>query len=367
MNLSSADREYMAQALRLAEQGLYSADPNPRVGCLLVKDQQVVGRGFHQKTGEAHAEIHALKEAGGRARGASAYVTLEPCAHTGRTGPCADALVNAGVTRVIAAMQDPNPLVAGKGFERLRAAGVATAMGLMESQARALNPGFVSRMSRGRPWVRTKLAVSLDGRTALANGTSKWISGAAAREDAQRWRARSSAILTGIGTLLADDPALTVRLGGDWRQPMRVILDSALRTPTSARVLQQPGRTVIATLAQDTGLHARMIAAGAHLEVLSSSHGRIDLAQLMARLVELECNELLVEAGPSLNGALLREGLVDEFIIYMAPMILGDTARGMFQLPALAALDESIGLQLTEVSWLGRDIRILATPAKAAG
>ncbi len=357
----------MAEALRLAERGLYTTDPNPRVGCVLVKAGDVVGRGFHHKAGEPHAEIHALRQAGERARGASVYVTLEPCAHTGRTGPCTEALAKAGVARVFAAMRDPNPQVAGKGCERLREAGVETAYGLMEEEAQALNPGFVSRMTRGRPWVRSKLAISLDGRTALANGASKWISGAAAREDAQRWRARSSAILTGIGTLLADDPALSVRLEGEWRQPRRIVVDAQLRTPPGAQLLQLPGETVIATLIEDAGLHAPLTSAGAAIEVLPAAGQHVDLAALMQRLAELECNELLVEAGAELNGALLRAGLVDELIIYMAPLILGDTARGMFSLPALAALDEAISLRLTDVHLLGRDIRILARPQRSSG
>lgn len=366
MDFSSADREFMAEALRLAEQGLYTTDPNPRVGCVLVKGGDVIGRGYHQKAGEPHAEIHALRQAGTQARGASVYVTLEPCAHSGRTGPCTEALAKAGVARVFAAMRDPNPQVAGRGCQRLQEAGIETACGLMEAEAQALNPGFVSRMTRARPWVRSKLAVSLDGRTALANGASKWISGAAAREDAQRWRARSSAILTGIGTLLADDPALSVRLEGEWRQPKRIVVDSQLRTPPGARLLQQQGESVIATLVDDASQHAPLVSAGAAIEVLPAAGQHVDLAALMRRLAEMECNEVLVEAGAPLNGALLRAGLVDELIIYMAPLILGDTARGMFSLPALASLDEGINLRLADVHLLGRDIRIVATPERSA-
>jgi len=351
----------MSEALRLAEQGLYTTDPNPRVGCVLVKDGVVVGRGFHHHAGEAHAEIVALMQAGERARGASVYVTLEPCAHFGRTGPCTDALVDAEVARVIAAMADPNPQ-AGKGVEKLRAAGIETAMGLMQAEARALNPGFVSRMTRGRPWVRSKLAASLDGRTALASGASKWISGAAAREDAQRWRARSSAILTGIGTLLADDPALTVHLPGEWRQPRRVVVDTQLRTPPNARLLQQPGETLLATAVTDTGRHAPLMAAGARILVLPMAEGHIDLAALVRCLAELECNEVLVEAGAVLNGALLQAGLLDELIIYMAPQVLGDTARGMFDLPELHSLEERVELQYKDVRMLGADVRFLAVP-----
>jgi diaminohydroxyphosphoribosylaminopyrimidine deaminase / 5-amino-6-(5-phosphoribosylamino)uracil reductase len=358
---SATDKDFMAEALRLAEQGLYTTDPNPRVGCVLVKQGAVIGRGYHYKAGEAHAEILALRQAGGRARGASVYVNLEPCAHHGRTGPCVDALVEAQVARVIAAMPDPNP-VAGQGLDKLRAAGIETAVGLMETEARELNPGFVSRMTRGRPWVRSKLAVSLDGRTALASGESQWISGAAAREDAQRWRARSSAILTGVGTVLADDPGLNVRLAGEWRQPRRIVVDARLRTPPAARVLQQPGETLIATAVADTQGHAALTSAGAKILVLPMAQGHIDLHVLMKQLAELECNEVLVEAGAVLNGALLKAGLLDELIIYMAPKLLGNTARGMFELPELHSLEERIDLQLKDVRMLGVDVRFVAVP-----
>ncbi|MDE2091178.1 MAG: bifunctional diaminohydroxyphosphoribosylaminopyrimidine deaminase/5-amino-6-(5-phosphoribosylamino)uracil reductase RibD [Gammaproteobacteria bacterium] len=358
---SATDKDYMAQALRLAEQGLYTTDPNPRVGCVLVKDGAIVGQGFHHKAGGAHAEILALRQAGEKARGASVYVTLEPCTHVGRTGPCADALVEAGVARVIVAMADPNPK-AGRGLEKLSAAGIETSVGLMDAEAGALNPGFISRMTRGQPWVRSKLAVSLDGRTALASGMSKWISGAAAREDAQHWRARSSAILTGIGTLLADDPALTVRLPGEWRQPRRIVLDTQLRTPSHARLLQLPGETLVATGVVDATRHAALKAAGARILVLPMAGGHLDLTALMHQLSDLECNEVLVEAGAALNGALLRAGLLDELIIYMAPQLLGDSARGMFELPALDSLEERVELRLKDVRMLGMDVRFLALP-----
>lgn len=357
---TAADHAHMAEALRLAEQGLYTTDPNPRVGCVIVKDGKVVGRDFHRKAGEAHAEVLALRDAGAQARGATVYTTLEPCVHFGRTGPCADALIAAGVARVIAAMQDPNPLVAGKGFAKLQAAGIETASGLLEEQARVLNPGFISRMTRGRPWVRSKFAVSLDGRTALASGESKWISGEAAREDAQRWRARSSAILTGIGTLLADDPLLTVRLPGDWRQPRRVVVDGSLRTPPAARILKQPGETHIATVIADSAHQAPLVKAGARILVLPAKDDHVDLAALLRQLAEMECNEVLVEAGAGLNGALLQAGLVDEFLIYMAPQLLGDSARGMFHLPAIKNMRERIELTLTDVRMVGNDLRILA-------
>jgi diaminohydroxyphosphoribosylaminopyrimidine deaminase / 5-amino-6-(5-phosphoribosylamino)uracil reductase len=359
---SAADHEYMKEALLLAEQGLYTTDPNPRVGCVLVKGGKIIARGFHHKAGEAHAEVLALKQAGSDARGASVYVTLEPCAHIGRTGPCVDALLKAEVSRVVTAMVDPNPQVAGKGLEKLRAAGIDTSVGLLDSDARALNPGFISRMTRARPWVRSKLAVSLDGRTALASGASQWISGEAARADVQRWRARSSAILTGIRTLLADDPALTVRLPGEWRQPKRIVIDSKLLTPVSARVLKQPGETLIATQASDSGGYTALKSAGAQIMVLPADAGHVDLTALMHKLAQMECNEVLVEAGAGLNGALLKAGLLDELIIYIAPQILGDSARGMFSLPPLESLEERVELQFKDVHRLGPDLRILAAP-----
>ncbi|MGH8292917.1 MAG: bifunctional diaminohydroxyphosphoribosylaminopyrimidine deaminase/5-amino-6-(5-phosphoribosylamino)uracil reductase RibD [Gammaproteobacteria bacterium] len=360
---TASDHEFMAEALRLAERGLYTTDPNPRVGCVIAKHDKVISRGFHRRAGEPHAEALALQAAGAQARDATVYVTLEPCAHFGRTSPCADALIKAGVVRVIAAMQDPNPLVAGKGFAKLQAAGIETADGLLEEQARALNPGFVSRMTRGRPWVRSKLAVSLDGRTALSNGESKWISGEAARADAQRWRARSSAILTGSGTLLADDPALTVRLPGEWRQPRRIVVDSALRMSPAAKVLKPPGEAHIATLVSGGTQHAALAAAGARLVTLPAQGGHVDLGELMQRLAQMECNEVLVEAGARLNGALLADGLVDEFIVYMAPCLLGDSARGMFSLPPFENMQQRVALKLTDVRMVGDDLRLIAVPA----
>ena len=361
MGFSAEDHAFMAEALRLAEQGLYTTDPNPRVGCVLVKGGRIIARGFHCKAGAAHAEVNAVQAAGEQARGADVYVSLEPCAHFGRTPPCVDALIGAGVARVIAAMQDPNPQVAGRGFEKLRVAGIPTATGLLEAQARALNPGFISRMTRGRPWVRSKLAVSLDGRTALASGESKWITGEAARQDVQHWRARSSAILTGIGTVLSDDPSLSVRLEGNWRQPLRVIADSRLRTPGTAKLFKTPGQVHLATLESHEARHRSVTSAGATLMLLPATDGRIDLAALLGRLAELECNEVLVEAGATLNGALLRANLVDELLIYMAPQLLGDTARGMFSLP-IGSMAQRLELQLTDVRMVGRDLRILAVP-----
>ena len=359
---SAFDHACMAEALRLAEQGLYSTDPNPRVGCVIAGDGKIIGRGFHLKAGDAHAEINALRDAGESARGATVYVTLEPCSHVGRTPPCADALIEAGAARVVAAMRDPNPKVAGNGFEKLQAAGIETVSGLLESQARALNPGFISRMTRSRPWVHSKRAISLDGRTALKNGASKWISDAAARMDAHRWRARSSAILTGSGTVIADDPALTVRLdddGTDRRQPLRVVVDSALRTSPAAKIFSGPSASCIATLETDLQRHQPFTAAGASMLVLPVAEGHVDLAALMLGLAQQECNEVLVEAGPALNGALLQAGLIDELIVYLAPHLLGDSAHGMFSIPVIAEMQQRRELKLTDLRQVGGNVRMI--------
>ena len=359
---SAADSEFMAEALRLAARGLYSTDPNPRVGSVVVKDGAIIGRGFHRKAGEPHAEVLALREAGSAATGAMVYITLEPCAHHGRTPPCADAIVAAKPARVIAAMTDPNPKVAGRGFEIVKRAGITVASGLMEAQARALNPGFISRMSRGRPWVRSKLAMSLDGRTALADGSSKWISGEAAREDVQHWRARSSAVLTGIGTVLKDDPSLNVRMAGEWRQPARVVVDTYLKMPAHAKLLQLPGETYIATTIGDELPQEHLRKAGAKILTLPAKGGQVDLRALLERLAGLECNEVLVEAGPKLNGALLAAGLADELILYMAPHLLGDNAQGLFHLPPLVAMQERRELEITDLRRVGNDVRIILRP-----
>ena len=361
--MSSADYRHMARALSLAQRGLYSTDPNPRVGCVLVREGEIVGEGWHERAGEAHAEIHALRQAGERARGATAYVTLEPCCHHGRTPPCSTALLDAGVARVVAAMADPNPRVAGQGLAQLREAGVVVACGLLEAEARALNPGFILRMTAGRPVVRLKLAMSLDGRTALASGESQWLTGTAARQDVQRLRARSSAILTGIGTLLADDPGLNVRLPDALRQPLRVILDSALRTPPTAKTLQLPGRVLIFTVVTDSGLHAPLQAAGAHLIVTPCAGPGLDLHAVMAELARRECNEIHVECGPTLAGALLQAHLVDELVVYMAPILLGDQARALFRLPELMRMQERRALEIVETRAVGQDWRLRLRPA----
>ncbi|HZW25278.1 MAG TPA: bifunctional diaminohydroxyphosphoribosylaminopyrimidine deaminase/5-amino-6-(5-phosphoribosylamino)uracil reductase RibD [Gallionella sp.] len=355
----AADSRWMAQALRLAERGLYTTSPNPRVGCVLVKNSAVVGEGWHERAGGPHAEVHALREANDAARGAVAYVTLEPCSHHGRTPPCADALIDAGVARVVVAMQDPNPLVAGSGIARLRAAGIEVECGLMEATARELNIGFCSRMTRGRPWVRSKIGMSLDGRTALANGVSQWITGATARQDVQHWRARSCAVLTGIGTVLADDAQLNVRDISVERQPLRVVLDSELQTPLSARILQGAG-VLIYTATQDAQKIAALEQRGATVCVSPDAAEQVDLEAVLRDLARRGINEVLVEAGSTLNGALLKAGLVDELLLYVAPQLLGDMARGIAALGELTALDQRVDLEWQDVRQVGNDLRIMA-------
>ena len=353
---SAADSQWMARALQLAQRGLLTATPNPRVGCVLVKNGKNIGEGWHVRAGEPHAEVHALRAAGAAAQGATAYVTLEPCSHHGRTPPCAEALIEAGVARVVCAMQDPNPRVAGQGFAMLRAAGIAVECGLMEAAARDLNIGFVSRMTRGLPFVRSKIAASLDGRTALANGVSQWITGAAARVDVQHWRARSCALVTGIGTVLADDPQLNVRIATE-RQPLRVVLDSALRMPPTARMLQG-GRVLVCTASQDAGKRAALERQGAEVLLLPVTAGQVDLPAVLRELARRGINEVLVEAGKTLNGALLRAGLVDELLLYLAPQLLGDAARGLADLGELTQLEQRVGLVWQEVRHVGGDMRI---------
>ncbi len=357
------DHYYMTRALRLAEQGRYSTQPNPRVGCVLVRNDVVVGEGWHARAGEPHAEALALRAAGEQARGATAYVTLEPCAHHGRTPPCTDALVAAGVARVIVATPDADPRTAGKGLMALRAGGIDVAQGLLETEARRLNAGFFSRLERGRPWVTLKLAMSLDGRTALASGQSHWITGEAARQDVQYLRAASAAILTGSGTVLADDPRLTVRLPGEWRQPARVVLDTRLRTPAEAKILQQPAEVRIFTAATDGAARAALQAAGAQLETAPLAQGSLDLQAVLRRLAELEYNEVLVEAGARLAGALLEAHLVDELIIYMAPHLLGHRGRALAELPGM--MNQRLPLTITGIRAVGEDWRITAQPGKA--
>jgi diaminohydroxyphosphoribosylaminopyrimidine deaminase/5-amino-6-(5-phosphoribosylamino)uracil reductase len=367
---SALDRQMMARALQLARRGQYSAMPNPHVGCVLVRDACVIGEGFTRPAGGNHAEIEALLAAGD-ARGATAYVSLEPCSHQGKTGPCADALLSAGVSRVVAAMADPNPLVAGRGLEKLQAGGVTVECGLLEDEARQLIPGFVARMSRGRGRVRAKLAMSLDGRTAMASGESQWITGPAARQDVQRLRAMSCAIVTGIGTVLADDCALSVRSGelglpaaeaelASRSQPLRVVLDSALQTPATAAVLAGDGGTLLCHAAGQS-VPAALAIAGAELLALPVDDFGLDLGQLMAALATRQCNEILVESGPRLAGALLQQGLLDELIVYMAPALMGDRARPLLSL-GLDTMAEKVPLHIEDVRRVGQDWRFTVLP-----
>ncbi|HUX29756.1 MAG TPA: bifunctional diaminohydroxyphosphoribosylaminopyrimidine deaminase/5-amino-6-(5-phosphoribosylamino)uracil reductase RibD [Thiobacillus sp.] len=358
-HFSAADHAHMARALQLAARGLYTTSPNPRVGCVIVRDGHVVGAGWHERAGTPHAEIHALKAAGNAARGATVYVTLEPCSHHGRTPPCAEALVNAGVGRVVAAMTDPNPLVAGGGISMLTLAGIVAEVGLLEAAARALNPGFVSRMTRGRPWVRLKTASTLDGKTALANGASQWITGEAARADVQRLRARACAILTGSGTVLADNPRMNVRDFDIDRQPLRVVVDSALRTPADAAILP----ALVACHHAEPDARAALEQAGAEVVELPAADGRVDLAALLALLAQRGINELHVEAGAALNGALVKAGLIDEWVAYVAPMAVGDDARGLFSQPALSALADAARFKFSDVRQIGGDLRLTLLPA----
>ena len=356
---SPADHAFMARALRLARKGLFSTTPNPRVGCVIVNNGVVVGEGWHRKAGEAHAEVEALRVAGSATRGATVYVTLEPCSHHGRTPPCSVALIEAGVGRVVAAMEDPNPQVAGRGVAMLVDAGISTQCGLMSVEANELNVGFVSRMSRGRPWVRMKLAASLDGKTALLNGTSQWITGPAARQDGHRWRARACAILSGIGTVRDDDPQLNVRGVATERQPGKVVVDSRLDLSPEARVLVG-GKLLVATAVDNAVKAAALRARGAEVIRLENRSGKVDLAALLAELGRRGINELHVEGGYRLSGALLAEGLVDELLLYLAPCLLGDRARGMFNLPELASLEDKRRLAIGDMRMVGADVRVLA-------
>jgi len=351
----------MRQALQLAAKGLFTTAPNPRVGCVIVKDGAVIGGGNTQPVGGNHAEVQALNDArskGHDVRGATVYVTLEPCSHYGNTPPCADALIQAEIGKVVASIEDPHPLVAGKGFARLRAAGVAVECGMLADEAREMNIGFLSRIERGRPWVRLKVAASLDGKTALHNGLSQWITSQPARDDGHTWRARACAILTGIGTVQEDDPQLTVRAIYTPRQPRRIVLDSRLGISPTARVLQGGGTWMVAARANPEK-EVALRDAGAEVILLPNANGQIDLAALMRELGKRMINELHVEAGAVLNGALLQAGLVDELLLYMAPSILGD-ARGMFALPPLDNMADKYSLRFHEVSKIGGDLRILA-------
>ena len=364
-DFTADDHRFMAQALRLAERGAWTTRPNPMVGCVLVAGGDVVGEGFHVQKGGPHAEVVALQAAGDRARGATAYVTLEPCAHTGSTGPCADALIAAGVSRVFAAMRDPFPQVDGAGFDRLRAAGVDVESGLMETQARALNRGFLSRIERGRPWLRIKLACSIDGRTAMANGDSKWISGDASRADVMRWRARAGALLTGSGTVLADDPQLTVRLTEDapFAVPLRVVLDAGLATIARGNVRDGAAPTLY------VHAHDAKVPLGFDAPRVSmprDADGQLDLHAVLATLGEGGINEVQVEAGATLSGAFLRAGLVDELLLYVAPVLLGERGRPLFDGLGIDTMAQRLHLQTIETRRIGDDLRLLLRPKPAS-
>ena len=361
---SATDHAMMARALRLAALGAYTTRPNPMVGCVVAHGDEVVGEGWHRRPGQAHAEVLALEAAGARARGATAYVTLEPCAHTGRTGPCADALAAAGVSRVVAAMRDPFPQVDGSGFGRLRDAGIEVGVGLMEPQARALNVGFLSRVERGRPWVRVKLACSLDGRTAMASGDSKWITGPAARADVMHWRARAGAILTGAGTVLADDPSLTVRFDHprEFAPPLRVVLDPGLATVARGKVREGDAPTLYLH-APDAKPPRELAADRAAAPVRA---GVFDLHAVLALLAARDINEVHVEAGATLAGALLKSGLVDELLLYVAPVLLGETARPLFGGLGFTEMAQRLHMEIIESRRVGQDIRVLLRPAAAA-
>lgn len=366
MPAAHPDEFYMARAFALARRGRFTTSPNPNVGCVLVRDDRIVGEGFHLRAGEPHAEVHALRMAGEQARGATAYVTLEPCSHHGRTPPCADALIAAGVNRVVAAMQDPNPQVAGRGLYRLQQAGIAVRHGMMLAEAEAINQGFLKRMRTGFPYVQLKLAASLDGRTAMASGESQWITSAAARADVQRYRAQSAAILSSSATVLADDPALTVRWDAldedtqrqyprDWlRQPLRVIVDSHNRVTPQHRLIAQPGETLLARVEPDALAWPPSVR-----QLALPRHGAgVDLVSLMMQLGKMQLNSVWVEAGPRLAGTLLQAGVVDELIVYLAPRLLGDAARGLCHLPGLARLGDAPTLRFNEVTRIGDDLRL---------
>lgn len=354
---------FMARAINLAKQGLYSTDPNPRVGCVIVKDGQIIGEGFHRKAGDGHAEVNALLQAGDGANGATAYVTLEPCSHFGRTPPCCDGLIKAGVRSVVCAMVDPNPQVSGAGFAKLMAAGIDVTIGILEDQARALNPGFIKRMQTGMPFVRLKIASSLDGRTAMQSGESQWITGPAARTDVQRLRAQSSAIVTGIESILKDDSSLTVRaneLGFDdpefaefvaARQPLRVVLDSQGRIPKEANVLKQPGQALVVVK------HGVQLNNGCDVLALDCDHNGLDLPALLKELAYRNCNEVLVETGATLAGQFVAQGLVDEMLVYMAPCLMGSNARPLLNLP-IENMADKIPLRIVDTRMVGSDMRM---------
>jgi diaminohydroxyphosphoribosylaminopyrimidine deaminase / 5-amino-6-(5-phosphoribosylamino)uracil reductase len=372
MGQAQQDAFYMAKAIHLARKGLYTTDPNPRVGCVLVKDGRIIGEGWHKRAGLAHAEVEAINNATENTEGATAYVTLEPCSHHGRTPPCCETLVKAGIKRVVAAMQDPNPKVSGNGFAYLKAAGIEVSCGVLEADAQVLNRGFILRMTQNRPFVRSKLAMSLDGRTAMASGESQWITSPEARADVHRLRAESSAILTGINTVLADDPSLTARIEQEVVQPIRVVLDSNLQMPPTAKMLTLPGRTLILTCNHHNSVRPEPVEGhkeklqklkniGAEVYLLPEKQGRLELTEVLPFLAGQEINEVLIEAGALLNGGLLAENLVDEWVIYMAPKILGDQGRGLFHLPGLKKLADCKEMEFKDTRQTGKDLRFRVT------
>ncbi len=364
VQFNANDRQFMARALQLARRGVSTTHPNPRVGCILVKNDEVIGEGWHEKAGLAHAEIVALKQAGKKARGATAYVTLEPCSHYGRTPPCADALIESGISEVIIAMQDPNPLVAGKGIKKLSDAGIRVSCGLLQEQTMELNRGFVKRMTSGLPWVTVKLGASLDGRTAMESGESQWITGPHARADVQRLRAASSAILTGSGTVLADDPSLTVRLEGASRQPLRVVLDSYLSIPDSAEIFNDGQPLLIATATDENDDRYQQIKnRGFDIRSFPASTNRVDAMSLLKCLAQdYACNDVMVEAGSVVCGSLLANKLVDEIVLYLAPLLMGSSAKGLFDLPGLDTMAQRIHMSVKDVRAVGHDWRFTVQP-----
>lgn len=368
MKWTEADAACMTRALELARRGRYSTHPNPQVGCVIAQGGRIAGSGWHHRAGLPHAEINALNEAGGDLQGATAYITLEPCNHHGRTPPCAPALIEAGLARVVVAMPDPNPMTSGRGLKALAAAGLKVETGLMAEEALAINRGFVSRMERRRPYIRCKLAVSVDGKTALANGASRWITGAEARADGQRLRAASSAVMTGINTVLADDPRLNVReVDTAGRQPLRVVLDRALRFPATARMVALAGKTLLFTRSRDAGLRGALERAGVEVRFVAGDEEGFLPAVLRTLALECEVNDLLVEAGPTLSGALLQGDLVDELIVYQAPILLGSGAAEMAATPVIAAMEERRELELLDQRPVGKDWRLTFRPLRGGG
>ncbi|OUS26715.1 riboflavin biosynthesis protein RibD [Gammaproteobacteria bacterium 45_16_T64] len=372
---SSDDTRHMARAIQIARQGLFTTHPNPRVGCVIVKNDDVIGEGWHKVAGQGHAEVNALAQAGGEAKGATAYVTLEPCSHFGRTPPCSQALIDAGISRVISAMEDPNPKVSGNGHRMLMAQGIEVSCGLLNEDAKQLNPGFIKRMTSQAPWVRVKSAMSVDGRTAMASGESQWITGPSARQDVQRLRARSEAIITGVQSVVIDDPSLTVRIEGldPEQQPLRVVLDSQLRMPVSAKMLGLPGKTLVVCAVQHPERQQALEIAGAEVLCLPGSringeiYPKVDLAALLSELASREVNEVLVETGATTAGAFMQQGLVDEWVLYMAPTLMGSDARPVLSMPGINTMGDKIPLTMTQVTQIGGDLRITyAAPSAKA-